>query len=217
MYQPNFNINTRSKTRSKRETMCLDKDLKKEKEKELKEDKKEELVIKEEKEKEKDDVKQCIICWGENNVYKMQSFVIVKNSCQCNSIFHGSCFFKWIYETNSCPICRKPSVFNVKLLNRFLNKPISNDVINVNNSGTNAIINQNNNQIIYNRMAMNNNRNRTYDLDIVEEHYQNKVQFVIYITYNIVKGLCKFTFCLCFYSFLVVSFMSINREVQMIE
>jgi hypothetical protein len=202
MYQPNFNINTRSKTRSKRETMCLDKDLKKEKE--LKEEKEKDK----EKEKEEYDVKQCIICWGENNVYKMQSFVIVKNSCQCNSLFHGSCFFKWVYETNSCPICRKPSVFNVKLLNRFLNKPISNEVINVNN---------NNNQIIYNRMAMNNNRNRTYDLDIVEEHYQNKVQFVIYITYNIVKGLCKFTFCLCFYSFLFVSFMSINREVQMIE
>ena len=200
MYQTNFSINTRSKTRSKRETTGIDKDLKKEELNIVKREK-EELVKKEE-----DDVIQCVICWGENNVYKMQSFVIVKNSCKCNSIFHGSCFFKWVYETQSCPICRKPSVFNVKLLNRFLNKP---DV---------PVQNQPNNQIVYNRIATNNNNNRrTYNLEMFEERHQNKLQFVIYVTYNVFKSLCKFTMYLCFYSFLIISFISINRETQMIK
>lgn len=207
MYQTNSIINTRSKTRSKRETTYLDKDLKKE-------EPINEVIVEEE-----DDVIQCVICWGENNVYKMQSFVIVKNSCDCNSTFHGSCFFKWIYETNSCPICRKPSVFNVKLLNRFLNKPSANAVTNVNgNASANALTNasanalQNHNHFTYNGI-----RNIIYDLEMFEERIHNKVEIIMYVTYNVIKGLCKFTFCLCFYSFLFVSFMSINKETQMIE
>ncbi len=207
MYQTNSIINTRSKTRSKRETICLDKDLKPEV--------KEQLVIKEEAKE--DDVIQCVICWGENNVYKMKTFAIVKNSCDCNSMFHGSCFFKWIYETNSCPICRKPSVFNVKLLNRFLNKPSTNALTNtVANAVTNQNQNQNQNQN-HNHFTYNGIRNTIYDLEMFEERIHNKVEIIIYLTYNIVKGLCKFTFCLCFYSFLYLSFMSINRETQMIE
>lgn len=197
MYQTNSIINTRSKTRSKRETICPDKDLKNAVLKEdLKEEPKKEVV-------KENDIIQCVICWGEQNVYKMQSFVIVKNSCDCNSTFHGSCFFKWVYETNSCPICRKPSVFNVKLLNRFLNKP--------------DVPVQNNNQIVYNRMATNNGGRRTYDLELFEERIHNKLEIILYVTYNVLKGFCKFVFCLCFYSFLFVSFMSINREMQMIE
>ena len=70
-----------------------------------------------EKEKEKD---QCLICWDEKNVYKMQSFVLVTNTCKCDSLFHGSCLFNWVYQTQSCPICRQPSQFNVKLLKFFL-------------------------------------------------------------------------------------------------
>ena len=202
MYQTNSIINTRSKTRSKRETISNHISLNKD----LKPKVKEELVKKEE-----DDVIQCVICWGESNVYKMQSVVIVKNSCDCNSTFHGSCFFKWVYETNSCPICRKPSVFNVKLLNRFLNKPDANVNANINgNVVANAL--QNHNHFTYNGI-----RNRTYNLEMFEERIHNKVEIIIYVTYNIVKGLCKFVFCLCFYSFLFVSFMSINRETQMIE
>ena len=200
MYQTNSIINTRSKTRSKRETSSSKKDLKKVvlKEEQVKKDKeeKEEVII-------EDDVIQCVICWGEKNVYKMQSFVIVKNSCDCNSTFHGSCFFKWIYETNSCPICRKPSVFNVKLLNRFLNKPDAN----VNGNVVAPLQNNNQNQIIYNRMATNNGGRRTYDLDLFEERIHNKLEIILYVTYNVVKGFCKFVFCLCFYSFLFMSFM----------
>jgi hypothetical protein len=209
MYQTNSIINTRSKTRSKRETPSLDKDLKNDLKKEVLKEEIKELI--------EDDVTQCVICWGEQNVYKMQSFVIVKNSCDCSSTFHGSCFFKWVYETNSCPICRKPSVFNVKILNRFLNKPSANALTNVNANVVATVQNpvQNQNQIVYNRMATNNNR--TYDLELFEERIHNKLEIIIYVTYNVLKGFCKFVFCLCFYSFLFVSFMSINREMQMIE
>ena len=50
----------------------------------------------------------CIICWDNKNVYKMQSFVLVTNTCSCDSLFHGSCLFNWVHQTHSCPICRKP-------------------------------------------------------------------------------------------------------------
>lgn len=64
----------------------------------------------------------CLICWENKHVYKMQSFAIITNSCKCNGLFHGRCLFKWVYETNSCPICRSLSEFNIKLISRFLNK-----------------------------------------------------------------------------------------------
>jgi hypothetical protein len=69
--------------------------------------------------KEKED-EQCLICWDKKNVYKMQSFVLVTNTCKCDGKFHGSCLFNWIHQTQSCPICRKPSHFNIKLLKYFL-------------------------------------------------------------------------------------------------
>ena len=63
---------------------------------------------------------QCLICWDKKNVYKMQSFVLITNTCKCDGKFHGSCLFNWIHQTQSCPICRKPSHFNIKLLKYFL-------------------------------------------------------------------------------------------------
>jgi len=74
---------------------------------------------KEYKELDKEDG-QCLICWDKKNVYKMQSFVLVTNTCKCDGKFHGSCLFNWIHQTQSCPICRKPSFFNIKLLKYFL-------------------------------------------------------------------------------------------------
>jgi len=55
---------------------------------------------------------QCLICWDKtttnNNVYKMQSLFssMYSTSCTCNGYFHENCLLKWIYKTNSCPICR---------------------------------------------------------------------------------------------------------------
>jgi hypothetical protein len=72
---------------------------------------------KESKEKDKD---SCLICWDDKNVYKMQSFVLVTNTCKCDGKFHGSCLFNWVHQTHSCPICRKPCQFNIKLLKYFL-------------------------------------------------------------------------------------------------
>ena len=69
--------------------------------------------------KEKEDG-QCLICWDKKNVYKMQSFVLVTNTCKCDGKFHGNCLFNWVHQTQSCPICRKPSHFNIKLLKYFL-------------------------------------------------------------------------------------------------
>ena len=63
---------------------------------------------------------QCLICWDKKNVYKMQSFVLITNTCKCDGKFHGSCLFNWVHQTQSCPICRKPCHFNVKLLKYFL-------------------------------------------------------------------------------------------------
>ncbi len=98
---------------------------------------------KESKEKEKD---SCLICWDDKNVYKMQSFVLVTNTCKCDGKFHGSCFFNWVHQTQSCPICRKPCHFNVKLLKYFLKnrnsiieQPINQNI----NQGLNQNINQN--------------------------------------------------------------------------
>lgn len=56
---------------------------------------------------------QCLICWDKytpnNNIYKMQSLLtssIYYTPCTCNGYFHHACLLKWIYKTNSCPICR---------------------------------------------------------------------------------------------------------------
>jgi hypothetical protein len=56
---------------------------------------------------------QCLICWDKyttnNNVYKMQSLFsssMYYTYCTCNGYFHENCLLKWIYKTNSCPICR---------------------------------------------------------------------------------------------------------------
>jgi hypothetical protein len=70
--------------------------------------------------KESKDKDSCLICWDDKNVYKMQSFVLVTNTCKCDGKFHGSCLFNWVHQTQSCPICRKPCHFNVKLLKYFL-------------------------------------------------------------------------------------------------
>ena len=63
---------------------------------------------------------QCLICWDKyttnNNVYKMQSLLsssIYYTSCTCNGYFHHNCLLKWIYKTNSCPICRIKFEFNI--------------------------------------------------------------------------------------------------------
>ena len=60
---------------------------------------------------------QCLICWDKNNnVYKMQSLLyssMYYTSCTCNGFFHEKCLLKWIYKTNSCPICRVKFEFNI--------------------------------------------------------------------------------------------------------
>jgi len=59
---------------------------------------------------------QCLICWETNNIYKMQSFLsssMYYTSCSCNGFFHEKCLLKWIYKTNSCPICRVKFEFNI--------------------------------------------------------------------------------------------------------
>lgn len=72
---------------------------------------------------------ECLICWDSMNVYKLQTFAIITTKCKCNSTFHRKCLFKWVYETNSCPICRKSTKFNIKLLDRILNKNQQNNNI----------------------------------------------------------------------------------------
>jgi len=64
---------------------------------------------------------QCIICWDKsttnNNIYKMQillSSSIYYTSCTCNGHFHDKCLLKWIYKTQSCPICRIKFDINVE-------------------------------------------------------------------------------------------------------
>jgi hypothetical protein len=64
---------------------------------------------------------QCLICWDKytpnNNIYKMQSLFsssIYLTPCDCNGYFHKNCLLKWIYKTNSCPICRVKLEINVE-------------------------------------------------------------------------------------------------------
>jgi hypothetical protein len=63
---------------------------------------------------------KCLICWdkstSKNNIYKMQTLLsssMYDTSCSCNGYFHNPCLMKWIYKTNSCPICRIKLEINI--------------------------------------------------------------------------------------------------------
>ena len=50
-------------------------------------------------------------------IYKMQTLLsssIYYTSCACNGSFHDKCLLKWIYKTQSCPICRIKFDINVE-------------------------------------------------------------------------------------------------------
>jgi hypothetical protein len=54
----------------------------------------------------------CIICWekktnnDEQYMKNILSTFELTKPCKCNGVFHYDCLFKWIFQTNSCPICR---------------------------------------------------------------------------------------------------------------
>jgi hypothetical protein len=54
----------------------------------------------------------CLICWEphttNNHIYKMKTVLSTtySPSCTCNGKFHHDCLLKWIYMSQSCPICR---------------------------------------------------------------------------------------------------------------
>lgn len=55
----------------------------------------------------------CLICWEpqttDNFIYKMKTAISISSyhtSCTCNGKFHHDCLLKWIYLSQSCPICR---------------------------------------------------------------------------------------------------------------
>ena len=55
----------------------------------------------------------CLICWEphttNNYIYKMKTAISIfsyHTSCTCNGKFHHDCLLKWIYMSQSCPICR---------------------------------------------------------------------------------------------------------------
>ena len=63
----------------------------------------------------------CLICWDvsttNNNIYKMKSLIsssVYYTHCNCNGNFHHNCLLKWIYKTQSCPICRINFDINVE-------------------------------------------------------------------------------------------------------
>lgn len=66
-----------------------------------------------------DEHNECLICFDEKHVYKMQTFTVIASDCKCNGLFHASCLCRWVYRNNSCPICRSPSYFNIWLLRRI--------------------------------------------------------------------------------------------------
>ena len=70
----------------------------------------------------------CLICWdATNKISKMKLILdssIYYSDCSCNGYFHHHCLMKWIYKTNSCPICRTKLEINVDdnlILNLNLN------------------------------------------------------------------------------------------------
>ena len=134
----------------------------------------------------------CIICWDNKNVYKMQSFVLVTNTCSCDSLFHGSCLFNWVHQTHSCPICRKPCQFNIKLLKCFLknrNPSITNE--------TNPL-------------------NQTVELDLEEYNTGlriNTTKNALFIIYHVSASLLKFCAYIFLYGFIMSLTMSIKREM----
>ena len=143
----------------------------------------------EEKEEEKDE-DCCIICWDNKNVYKMQSFVLVTNTCSCDSLFHGSCLFNWVHQTHSCPICRKPCQFNIKLLKCFLK--------NRNPSIREPVINE------------------IVELDLEEYNTGlriNTTKNALFIIYHVSASLLKFCAYIFLYGFIMSLTMSIKREM----
>lgn len=138
-------------------------------------------------EKEKD---CCLICWDNKNVFKMQSFVLVTNSCSCDSTFHGSCLFNWVHQTHSCPICRKPCQFNVKLLKFFLKNKIHNhDIVNPLN------------QIV------------EFDL----ENYNTGPRNTLFIIYKVTASLLKFIGYIVLYGVIISLTVSIRREMELLK
>ena len=74
------------------------------------------------------ELSNCLICWDNQHVYKMQQFPLFVFSCSCNGIFHSSCLFKWLYTTQSCPICRRYATFNNRFLSWFHGKTVSTNI-----------------------------------------------------------------------------------------
>ena len=65
---------------------------------------------------EKEDIIQCLICWeqatNQNKVHKMKHITLFISNCKCDCNFHLYCFFDWVKNTPSCPICRTQLIFN---------------------------------------------------------------------------------------------------------
>ncbi len=161
-------------------------------------------------EKEETDVNQCVICWDNKNVYKMQSFILVTNTCSCDSLFHGSCLFNWVHQTHSCPICRKPCQFNIKLLKCFLknrNPAIRGSEINSINE-----MNPINEMNSINEM---NPMNEIVELDLANYNTGgiNTTKNSLIIIYHVTASLLKFCVYVFLYGFIMSLTMSIRREM----
>jgi hypothetical protein len=153
----------------------------------LKKREEKDLINKEEKD-------QCIICWDNKNVYKMQSFVLVTNTCSCDSTFHGSCLFNWVYQTQSCPICRKPCQFNIKLLKCFLK-------------------NKNFSQNQLQPQPFINPLNQIIELDITTNNNYITPKNALFIIYKFTLSILQFISCIFLYCFIISLGYSIRREM----
>jgi hypothetical protein len=75
---------------------------------------------------------ECSICLEQLTLYPT-------NKLNCNHIFHTQCIDMWWFHTsNSCPICRKQNMIEMKIqmieLNRVISKYSSKIFINKNGS-----------------------------------------------------------------------------------
>jgi hypothetical protein len=98
---------------------------------------------------------ECFICYESCNSFnespvEMNDVNLIIRTCECKGKIHYRCFFSWLQNNMSCPVCRKPLHLSPTLENINQNlgpNRLSHVVILPNYGSTDADINLNRNMV----------------------------------------------------------------------
>lgn len=72
----------------------------------------------------------CIICLRysnkNSNLNLLNDISYVYRNCKCNPIIHNICFYKWIKQSSTCPICRTSMYITLIPSNNVTNNTLLN-------------------------------------------------------------------------------------------